>query len=105
VSANNLSFVCQAFPGQNPGILIAGTPQAQVPFGDGFRCIGSGIVRLGASAASNGVATYAPNLAAGRGLLVPAGTTFDFQAFDRDRALPGGAGFDLTNAVAIPLPP
>jgi len=66
--------VCQAFPGQNPGILIAGTSQA-------------------------------PNFAAGTGLQVTPGTTFDFQVFYRDLTLPGGAGFNLTDAVAIPLTP
>jgi len=42
--------VCQAFPGQNPGILIAGTSQAQVPFG-------GGILRLGARSVANRIAT------------------------------------------------
>lgn len=105
VSANNLSFVCQAFPGLNPGILIAGTVVTQVPFGDGFRCVGGSILRLGASSAANGIATYAPNLAAGQGLAITAGTTWNFQAFYRDLTLPGGAGFNLTDAVAIPMTP
>jgi len=49
--------VCQAFPGQNPGILIAGTSQAQVPFGGGVRCVGGGILRLGARSVANRIAT------------------------------------------------
>lgn len=105
ISANALSFVCQAFPGANPGILIAGTSQTQVPFGDGFRCVGSGILRLGASSAANGIATYTPNLAVGQGAQVTAGSTWNFQAFYRDLTLPGGAGFNLTDAVAIPMTP
>jgi len=105
ISANDLSFVCQAFPATNPGLLIAGTSQTAVPFGDGFRCIGSGILRLGSGSAVNGVATYAPNLAAGQGALVTSGTTWNFQAFYRDLTLPGGAGFNLTDAVAIPMTP
>lgn len=105
ISTNNLSFVCQAFPGLNPGVLIAGTSQTQVPFGDGFRCVGGGILRLGASSAANRIATYAPNFAAGTGLQVTAGTTWNFQAFYRDLTLPGGAGFNLTDAVAIPMTP
>lgn len=105
VSANNLSFVCQAFPGQNPGILIAGTAQTQVPFGDGFRCVGGSILRLGASSAIQRIATYAPNLAVGMGLQITPGTTWNFQAFYRDLTLPGGAGFNLTDAVAIPMTP
>jgi len=105
VSANNLSFVCQAFPGLNPGILIAGTAQTQVPFGDGFRCVGGGILRLGASSAANRIALYAPNLSVGTGLQITPGTIWNFQAFYRDLTLPGGAGFNLTNAVAIPMTP
>jgi hypothetical protein len=105
VSANNLSFVCQAFPGLNPGILIAGTAQTQVPFGDGFRCVGGAILRLGASSAANRIAIYAPNLAVGTGLQITPGTTWNFQAFYRDLTLPGGAGFNLTDAVAIPMTP
>lgn len=105
VSANSLSFVCQAFPGVNPGILLAGTATAQVPFGDGYRCVGGAILRLGASSAANAIATYTPDLAAGQGMLVTPGSVWNFQVFYRDLSLSGGAGFNLTDAVAIPMTP
>ena len=105
VAANSLSFVCQAFPSANTGILVASTNQAQVPFGDGFRCVGPGVVRLAATAASQGVAVYTVNLAQGSGTAITPGSTWNFQAFYRDNALPGGSGFNLTDAVSIPMTP
>lgn len=105
VAANALSFVCQAFPSANTGILVASTSSTQVPFGDGFRCVGPGVVRLAATAASQGVAVYTVNLAVGPGTAITPGTTWKFQAFYRDNALPGGSGFNLTDAVSIPMTP
>lgn len=105
VSANDLAFVCQAFPGANPGVLIASTTPAQAPFGDGFRCVGGSIVRLGSSAASDGVAEYRANLAAGAGLAIAPGATWNFQVFYRELSVPGGAGFNLSDALAVPMVP
>ncbi len=105
VSANALSFWCQAFPGQSPGVLIASQTQASVPFGDGTRCVGGSVVRLGSAFASNRVATYAPNFLSPQGQLVTPGTTWNYQVFYRDNTLPGGTGFNLTDAVSIPMTP
>jgi len=105
VATNTLAFVCQAFPSVNTGILVASTNQTQVPFGDGFRCVGPGIVRLAATTAAGGIASYSVDMAQGPGLAITAGSTWNFQSFYRDNALPGGAGFNLTDAVSIPMTP
>jgi len=105
VSANALSFWCQAFPGASPGILIASRTQASVPFGDGTRCVGGSIARLGSAFASNRVATYAVNFLTPQGQLVAPGTTWNYQVFYRDNTLPGGTGFNLTDGVSIPMTP
>ncbi len=105
VSANLLMLWCQAFPGANPGILIASPTQAQVPFGDGFRCVGGGILRLAASSAVDHVAVYTPNFTSGQGTAITPGTTWNFQAFYRDTTLPGGTGFNLTDGVSIAMTP
>lgn len=105
VSANDLHFVGQLFPGVNPGILFAGTAQTQTPLGDGWLCTGGNVVRLRSTAAQNGTVSTQPNFTTPQGALITAGTTWNFQVFYRDLTLPGGAGFNLTNAVAIPMTP
>lgn len=105
VSANQLAFVAQAFPGVNQGRLIAGTTQAQIPFGDGFRCVGGAVVRLGSSTASQGVATYPLDFTTSAGALLLPGSTWNFQVHYRDLTPPGGAGFNLTNGVTLTLAP
>lgn len=105
VSANDLRFVAQLFPGANPGVLFAGTAQTQVPFGDGWICAGGSVVRLRATSASGGAAFVQPDFTTPQGALITPGTTWNFQLLYRDLTLPGGAGFNLTNAVAIPMTP
>ena len=70
------------------------------PFGDGLRCVGSRLVRLGARTPdAHGDALWGPGL----GLLGgwSAGDARYFQVFYRDANGPCGSGFNLTNALAV----
>ena len=86
-------------------MLFAGTTQTSTPFGDGWLCAGGNVVRLRQSSAQNAVAVVAPDFTTMPGSLITPGTTRHFQLLYRDQTLPGGAGFNLTNAVAITMTP
>lgn len=69
-------------------------------FGDGLRCAGGSVVRLGVvSPDLNGAASWGPGLGAAGGW--GAGDTRRFQAWYRDPGGPCGAGFNLTNGWEI----
>lgn len=121
IASNDLSyFVSRATP-SSFGFLYYGLNQTQVPFGDGFRCVGGGglgIFRLAPvqqlSAAnlpfSAGGSVSAPldlssgPFASGPGMVTP-GATWNFQFVYRDSAPGGGATFNTTNALSITFCP
>lgn len=74
---------------------------AGLSFGDGLRCAGFGLVRLGVRITdAAGGATWGPGLASQAGL--SAGQTSRFQVYYRDPvASPCGTGFNLTNALEV----
>lgn len=89
-------------PGQ-PALLFAGENAVGggngVMFGDGLRCAGSNVVRLGVQVPdSQGAASWGPGFVAQQGWV--AGDTRMFQVWYRDPAgSPCGAGFNLSSAV------
>ena len=105
VSANDLRFTCQAFPGPSSCLLVAGTQTTFAPFGDGWRCVGGTVVRLGTAFAVDRVATLAPNFTSPSGSAITPGTTWNWQVYYRDLSVPGGAGFNLTDGVSIAMTP
>ncbi len=88
-----------------PGIFFNGQSQTQVPFGNGFRCVSSDIVRGAVTQPTGSVATYLyDNSAAKHSLAAFVGTTRNFQHWFHDPAA-GGAFFNTSNAVSIPIAP
>ena len=102
---DDLTLLITELPPSTPGLLFSGTTQlnggnGQV-FGDGLRCAGGGIKRLGVRIASgSGVATWGPGLASGAGWV--SGDTRTFQLWYRDTSgSPCGGNFNLTNGVQV----
>ena len=95
-------------PGQ-PALCFAGLNAVNngdgVLFGDGLRCAGGGVVRLGVVVpGAGGAATWGPGLGASGGWV--AGDVRRFQAWYRDPAgSPCGYGFNLSNGVEISFTP
>ena len=96
-----------------PGIFYYGAGQASLPFGNGIRCVGAagvGIFRLQPATVSSafGDAVRAVDLTsapAGSGPgQINAGDTWYFQFWYRDVAA-GGAGFNLSDAIAATFCP
>lgn len=88
-----------------PALLFAGTNALNaglgVPFGDGLRCAGGAVRRLGVRTTSMlGAANWGPALLS-QGTFA-AGATARFQVWYRDPSgSPCGTGFNLTNGMAV----
>jgi hypothetical protein len=109
VAMDELSFhASQLVPGQ-PVLLFAGQNAVNggdgVAFGDGLRCAGGGVVRLGVTDTDpSGGAAWGGGLLAGTGF--DAGDVLRFQAWFRDPAgSPCGSGFNLSNGLQLTLQP
>lgn len=101
VGLDDLSFAGTGLlPGQ-PALLFAGESALDgVAFGDGLRCAGVNVSRLGVAVPdATGAASWGPGLAALGGW--SSGETRYFQAWYRDPQFgPCASGFNLTQAVA-----
>jgi len=110
VSANNLVLVAEGGPPNSVGLFYYGAAATQVPFGNGFRCIGGTTWRLGPPQFldANGntlrfVNYTSPPMSAGGGAIT-AGIQRRFQLWYRNAAA-GGAGFNLSDAIALTFTP
>lgn len=101
VMANNFHLAVSSVPANTFGLIFYGPDSIQVPFGDGFRCVGGSIFRLGVTNSGQGgvleqaVDLDSPPIPAGQ---VMPGSTWYFQGWFRDIAA-GGAGFNLSDSV------
>jgi len=104
VSQNEFWLRTAGAPAGEFGQFFYGPNRIQVPFGDGFRCVGGGVVRLNppARVEGDGTATRRVDLAAPpvpAGAILP-GSAWSFQYWFRDPSA-GGAGFNLSDAVEV----
>ncbi len=110
ISQNDLVLVALSCPANQFGIFYYGTGQAQVSFGNGYRCVSPGGVGLyrfpPVSTGSLGQASYAvdntnPPQPSGQ---ITAGSTWNFQFWYRDPAA-GGAYFNLSDGLEVTFCP
>ena len=106
VAANDLSLRAQPVPTQQNGVFFYGPVQSQVPFGNGFRCVGAGATGIARLPIENsgpgGVLEHdldntLPPTAVTQ---ITSGSTWNFQAWFRDPAA-GGAFFNLSDGLSI----
>ena len=109
VASDNLSFSAAGLVPSQPALLFQGVNAvnsgAGILFGDGLRCAGGFIVRLGVAVPSAaGDASWGPGLAGAGGWV--AGETRRFQVWYRDPASsPCGSGFNLSNGAEVLFQP
>ena len=102
-SVADANFVLGAEPVPNqPGIFYYGTTQISVPFGNGVRCVGGSVQRLGISFASGNRLTR--QASAELILYGAVGLTRHFQAWFRDPQ-GGGLSFNFSDASTITILP
>lgn len=101
VARNDFELRAGPCPVNQFGLFFYGTHAVQVPFGDGWRCVGGSVFRLGTrSTGPGGTAEFVLDLAAPpqpAGTIAP-GSTFHFQFWYRDPAA-GQSGFNLSDAL------
>jgi hypothetical protein len=102
-SASSFTLVASRLPPDVLALCFYGASAAQVPYGDGFRCVGPRIHRLpGGETDTAGNFTCSLDFGAASTTPVEAGSTWYFQALHRDRV---GSGLNLTNALSIGITP
>jgi len=109
VAADDLRLLaCRLLPGQaallfaGPGVIAGGDG---IVFGDGLRCVGGGVVRLGIRIPDEaGTAVWGPGLRAAGGWA--SGDTRRFQVWYRDPlGSPCGSAFNLSNGLEVTINP
>ena len=104
VGADDLQLIGSNLLPSQPALLFVGNVQissgAGVVFGDGLRCVGGTVVRLGVAVPNVfGVASWGPGLSAAGGW--QPGDSRSFQVWYRDPAGPCGSAFNLSNGLAV----
>lgn len=86
-------------------LFIQGSTQVSPLFGDGLRCVGGSVIRLGVEFASGGTASYPGSgdpVISVKGQIPALGGTFHYQAWYRDAAaFCTAAPFNLSNGMTI----
>ncbi len=108
VSNNDLTLIATGVPINQFGIFYYGPNAIQIPFGNGWRCVGGGVYRMNVMH-SGATGSYQKDLdfysAPPHGAAeVDPGETWRFQCWFRDPPA-GGATFNLTNAVSVDFIP
>ena len=111
VSHDNLLLLAAGAPAGQFGLFYYGPEAVQVPFGDGYRCVGGGATGLfrlyppvqidGSGAAAHALDYDNPPTPAGQ---ITPGSTWYFQFWYRDPAA-SGAGFNFSDACALSFCP
>lgn len=106
VGANDLVLETSLVQPGASGLFFYGPNQIKVPFGNGTRCVGGVVHRIGIAAASGQgrIVRGVDYAALPPGGQIAAGATWNFQCWFRD-LLGGGAQFDLSDAVSITFGP
>ncbi len=88
------------------GLFYYGPNQIEVPFGNGWRCVGGGVTRLSPAATNDGSgnATRWVDFTQPEAAAITAGSTWNFQHWYRDTAA-GGSGFNFSDGLSVTILP
>lgn len=100
ISLNNLTIITTGCPAFSSGVYFFGPNAIQVPFGNGFRCVGGAVSRFPVQQTNEfGDAVRTLNLN-NMPQPVTVGSTWRFQFWYRD-VLGGGSGYNLSDGLAV----
>lgn len=106
MAADDLRLSTTGCPTNKPAIYFMGPNQIQVPFGDGWRCVGGAIKRFNViSTGSSGTPTQNVDFDTSAGTFITEGSTWNFQCWFRDPPGPGGTGYNLSDALSVTFCP
>jgi hypothetical protein len=100
VYANAFTLTAVGLPTSTTGMFYFGPTQASVPFGNGLRCVGGALRRLGVQTVTSGSVQRALDFTQAPGTDLIPGSTWSFQLWYLDPA-GGGAGFNLSNGLEV----
>lgn len=104
VADNDVLLTVSGLPANRSGIFILGLTPMQLPFGDGFRCVGGPLLRVPPVLSSGpyGALQHALDLGSppAAGVVLP-GLSAYFQFWYRDPQGPGGSGFNLSDGREV----
>jgi subtilisin family serine protease len=102
ISSNDLVLIASGAPPSTSGLMFFGTNAIQVPFGNGFRCVGGTVVRMPVITSNGfGDAVQPVDLMhLPQGKVVAPGDQRLFQFWYRNPA-GGGAGFNLSDGLSV----
>jgi len=106
IALNELELICGPVPNGGPGLFFRGTNQIAQPFGNGTRCVGGSVFRMGVAVAFG---TDDPLVRRANLSVMPTGgaflpnSTWNFQCWYRDVGC--GAGFNLSDGLEITFTP
>jgi hypothetical protein len=106
VSANAFSLSAQGAPANQNGVFFFGSGQAQVPFGNGVRCVSGSISRLTPPTPINGAgnAVRNVNFTQPPANVITGTSVFNFQFWYRD-PMGGGAAFNTSDGLQVTFQP
>jgi hypothetical protein len=104
VARNDLVLTVSGCPPKKNGLFFFGPQRVQLPFGNGLRCVGGSVRRLGPiqQTGASGNATRAVDLDAAPASVIGAMSTWGFQFWYRDSV---GAGTNLSGAIELTFCP
>jgi len=110
ISANGFNLTASGCPANRTGLFFYGRTRVQVPFGNGFRCVGGSIFRLNPALTTSSTGTALrhldftqPPANGGPGHITPF-STWNFQLWYRDPAA-GGANTNASNGLSATFCP
>ena len=99
VSANSFELRCEAAPAGQIGVFFGGPNTANVPFGNGIRCVGTPLRRYGAANASDtGDVQFQVDFSRGPASTILIGVPWHMQFWFRDPAA-GGSNFNFSSGL------
>ena len=105
VAAANLVLRADGLLPTHFGLFYFGPDQLQLPFGDGFRCVGGSVHRLAIVAAdAGGVASHAVDFGSAQAAALVPGSVWNFQHWYRDTGSSTGF-FNLSDALQLSICP
>lgn len=106
VSLNEFEMIAGPVPNGGPGLFFRGTAQIAAPFGNGTRCVGGSVYRMGVATAFG---TDDPLVLRADLSVMPSGGeflangTWNFQCWFRDVGC--AAGFNLSDGIEVTFSP
>lgn len=105
LAGERLTLIASGLPAGVLGQFLAGTTTTQLPFGDGFRCVGDPFFRIpGGAADAAGALARDLDFGSSPASSFTVGSTWHFQAVYRDPAV-GGAHLNLSDALSVRITP